>query len=710
MLHRCSSVSVLALLTLAACKPSGASTDPSAAPVSDASEPATGEAPIGPPVRFASVGVPHAGTISAVALDPTGRAALTRDSVGGVRLWAALDGSREPVVVPIRDPHAMALAVHPQGWTLALVDGAGGARIVAVDDAGTNMQALVSLPPTDPLATLQVLPGGDRLVAIGQDHVIRLLARDGHELARLDLPGKRPASLRIAAPSEGEVEVVAVTVGEFDAKANRFAVELVPLEIGDASVAAGPSQRLLLDSPPTFDNPSLAPDGRTAVYLQRQWQGGASWEVHAIQLDDGRERKVDSGLANGQQPRLGLLDGGRVLLDDGTGLGRVVDLREREVELMAVRSSPTVSHLEAVFAGGTRAAPAGGWLAVHDLAHDDLRYLGYEAINVTDVGVSPSGATVAWALGDRVAVEAVGTREVVAIPGTAPTGRRFVEFVDEDRLLTLDWTGGAELLGWRDGEVLDAADLGVHPQTAELVRDGSGDALLLVRSNLWQNPAVVEVRAGGFGRRALAHAAANLAGLRRPAGAAIDEWSAWTLDGSGQVREFTVAELGAGVDIEAAAAAGKTGPFGFPQQLAFDGQGRTWWVNGDAGGTPVVHVAGPSGEVEARLSPGPVVSLHPSPDGRRIAIVQQRDTQQLLTVLDAATLDSAWARPLAGVSGLAWSADGDELGVAAAFSGGVVFDAGDGDPLTARCGLAFEVRRTPPMNLGAGAGPNVCDL
>jgi hypothetical protein len=720
MRHLLLSLSLLSLVSLLSlglgCKPSGASSEPNEGSANGKSGAAHGSGIAGPPIHFASAGVPHSGVISLVALDPTGVAALTRDNVGGVRLWSALDGSREPWVVPVRDPRAMTLAAHERGWTLALIDGAGGARVVGVDPVGA-MQPLASLPPTDPLRALLVLPGGERLLAVGEDHVIRLLGRDGRELARLDLPGRRPASLRISVPrgEGGEAVVVAVTAGEFDAKASRFAVELLPLALGEASLAlAGPGQRIHLDAPPTYDNPSLAPDGRAAVYLQRKWQGGAAWVVHAIQLDDGLERSVDSGLSTGVQPRLGLLAGARVLLDDGTGLGRVVDLREREVELIALRSSPTVSHLESVFAGSIRAAPSGTWLAVHELDSDSLRYLGYDVIHVNDVGLSPSGATVAWALGDRIAVEAVGPNheragEVFEVPGTGPVGSRFVEFVDEEQLLVLDWSGGAELLRWRDGEVVAAVDLASHPQSAELVRNGHGDALLLVRSQLWQNPSVVEIRAGEFGRRVLTHGAANFAGLTVPSGAAIDDWSAWTLDAAGGLRSFTLAELAGGVSIKAAAAAGEPLAFGIPEQLGIDNLGHQYWVRTEQGQI-TLHASGQGRDAATALAPGHVIRISPSPDGGRIAIVQQRDAQQLLTVFDAETLQPQWAQPLPSTNGLAWSDAGERLAIPATFGGGVVFDARDGSPIAARCGLAFEVRSSPPQNFGFGVIPSVCEL
>src|SRR5690606_7055067 len=162
------------------------------------------------------------------------------------------------------------------------------------------------------------------------------------------------------------------------------------------------------------------------------------------------------------------------------GLGRIVDLRERHVELIGLRSTPTVNHVVSAFGGGLRLLPANNWLAVHDLERDDLLYLGYEQINVMDVGLSPSGRTVAWALGDRLAAEVVGEGEVFEIPGTRPISQRFIEFIDEELIVTVDWAGGAKLLRWRDGEVVAEADLANSIQAAELARDGEGNGVMFV--------------------------------------------------------------------------------------------------------------------------------------------------------------------------------------------------------------------------------------
>ena len=716
-----SGLSLLIPILLGGCRPSAptSSPEPPSAVGKHANESSDTklERPSGSPVEFASKGVPHGAPITLIALDPEAKAALSRDMDGSVRFWPALDGSREPLVVPIRDPQAMALGSDGAGgWVLALLDAAGGARLVGVDPGGV-MSPLASLPPTDPITDVAILPGAAQVLVVGSDHVIRLLDRHGTELARLDTPGLRPASLRLATEADNGPRVIAVTAGEFDDDHGRFAVEMIALEVGPDSLALGAlRQTIHLDAPPSADNPKIAPDGRTAVFLQRARLGPATWKVVATQLADGRSVSVDSEAQLRSTLRFGLLPDGRVLLDDGSGLGRIVDLRERQVELVPLRSSPTINHIESTFAGGMRVAPSKNWLAVHDLASDDLRYLGYDQISVVDAGMSPSGGHVAWALSDRVAVEALPSEsseasessgEVFEIPGTRAHGKRFIEFLDEELLLTLDWSGGAQLIRWRDGEVVSAADLGNHVQSATLARDGRGNGAMLVRTNLWKNPTVVELNEREIGRHYLTRSTGNLAGLLAPSDRPVDAWGAWVLDAGGTLQTFSIARLREGLVSESTQDKGERLSFGMPKQFAIDSVGQRFWVQTVS--RPILHVDRGAVIDEVALAPGPVALLVPSRDARRIAVVQQRDTHQLLTVFDSATLQPMWAQPIPPITGLAWSDAGDRLAVPASLGGGAVFDGADGTPVTLRCGLAFEVRRSPPINQGFSKQRSLCD-
>lgn len=704
------------LLALAACKPAGATTSPDATGKRETHEPRKGEPQAEPakPIVFASTGAPHSAPITVVALSPDGKAALTRDTAGGVRMWPALDGSREPLVVPIRDPRSFALGPAEEGgWIAALVDSAGGARVIQIDAAG-KMSPLASLPPMAMLSEMLVLPGGQRLLGVGSDHVIHLYDRKGKELAKLDKPKLRPAALRIALEAEGGPRVFALTAGEFD-KTGRFAVEVLPLVIGDAKLELGTDrQTVLLDAPTTPDNPLIAPDGRSVVYVQKQREGSGSWKVHATQLHDGLSTSVDSELV-GVMPRIALLPKGRVLLDDGGGMGRIADLADKQVEVTALRSSPTVNHLAAVSAGATRAIPSTTWLAVHQLDRDEMLYLGYDPVSVTDVGLAPDNQRVAWALGDRLAVEQLvegGGGEVLEVPGTRGIGFRNVDFIDADKLVALDWSGGAQVIGWRSGEIVDAIDVGNNVSVASYAYSAPGEGVLFVRTNLWQNPLVIELDAGHFAGRHLVYGAANLMGPLSPTGKSIDEWGTWTLDGTAKLRLFTLAELRGGLDTVSAVNRGEVLGQGYPEQYALDAAGHSWWVRTEGVSRPRLYrgkLGTSQSERDVLLPTGFITMLEPSPEGRRIAIAQSRDASQIVSVYDAETLQLLWARPAASVGGIAWSQDGSELAIAGQFAGGVVYGVEDGQVETSRCGLAFQARKTPPVSGGFFQQLSLCE-
>jgi len=733
------------------CKLATSSVTPDAEPGLESDEATAGATP-----TFASAGVPHSNVITIVALDPSGRAAVSVDASGGVRLWPALDGSREPLVVPVQNPRSVTLASDGAGgWIIALVDAGGGARIVGVDQSGA-MQPLASLPPTSLIGAIEVLPGGRGLLSVGTDHTLRLLATDGSELALADANGFRPTQLRLAFdgdPEAGELHVLAVTSGEFNSDKGRFTVEIIPLILGEDSLSLDTAHRqtLDLDAPATPQSLVLSPDGRTLVHLQRQNMGSAGWVLVATQLADGRQVSVDTQVPTGLEPRIGLLPSGRVLVDDGTGMGRIVDLGTREITLEPLRASPTVNHLVVAFAGDTRIAPAGNWLAVHDLEHDKLSYLGYSAINVTDAGLSPTAGHVAWALADRLLVEDLGESEqVFEVPHSRGTNLRLVDFVDEDRLVTVDWIGGAELITWRDGEVVDAIDLGNNIQLADFARHAEG-GILLARTNLWQNPTLVALRGDGFEGGYLLPTPTHLTGIMARAGSALDSCGSWALDGSGHLRHFDLSSLRAGIDVKSALeATGELLPFGVPEQLVEGPRGELYWARTEAN-HPVLHVhepgeandssAHPASSKPARaptsepvahaqdaqgqdvqgqgqgvqderrieLAPGFIALMDLSPDGRRLAIVQQRDPGQVLTIYDTRSLSPLWAQPIPPTQSLAWSDDGQSIVVPAQLGGGGVFGP-TGEVQSARCGLSFERRHTPPVNNGFFNQLSICEL
>src|SRR5688572_19947114 len=114
------------VLLMAACG-SGSSTEQKPPP-----EPApiAAKKPLGP------ITGAHGGPINAIAVTSDGRAAVTADITGGMRLWPTLDGTREPIVIKAASPAALAIAHDASGFAIAVTDSANQVELVRLDNKG----------------------------------------------------------------------------------------------------------------------------------------------------------------------------------------------------------------------------------------------------------------------------------------------------------------------------------------------------------------------------------------------------------------------------------------------------------------------------------------------------------------------------------------------------------------------------------------------
>lgn len=140
---------------------------------------------------------PSGGAIAALAVTPDGTAAVTSDELGGVRLWPALDGSREPRVVVVPEPHALAIGVRADGFAIAVLDASGGLYLANVDRDGRS-RSHVTVASDPAYVGIAMTPGG--LLAWRADQTVVLLDGDGATLGQLaTLPGERIVTLAVAA-------------------------------------------------------------------------------------------------------------------------------------------------------------------------------------------------------------------------------------------------------------------------------------------------------------------------------------------------------------------------------------------------------------------------------------------------------------------------------------------------------------------------------
>ena len=177
------------------------------------------------PLR-ASITSSPAGTIEAIAVTADGRAAVATDTTGGMRLWPALDGSKEPVIVDLPSARELALARHGDDFDIALRDDVGG-LVIATVDAGGRTLAHASLAAEPAFTGLAATSHG--VLAWRADHVVVEIGSDGAIRARLPV---EPGQQLVDVGTNATRAVALVRDGN-----NRLRARLV--EVGDGKLAWG---------------------------------------------------------------------------------------------------------------------------------------------------------------------------------------------------------------------------------------------------------------------------------------------------------------------------------------------------------------------------------------------------------------------------------------------------------------------------------------
>jgi hypothetical protein len=150
------------------------------------------EAPPAPPTPLwtGRHGVP----IAAVFATEDGVAAVTIDESNYARLWPALDGTREPLVLPLAMPREAVVVRDGDGFAIAALDVSGGFEVLAINAAG-ELVSHIKREPEPGVAAIVPHDGG--FLALHRDQTLELL----------DTKGVRRAAL-LAAPGEHVVKLL----------------------------------------------------------------------------------------------------------------------------------------------------------------------------------------------------------------------------------------------------------------------------------------------------------------------------------------------------------------------------------------------------------------------------------------------------------------------------------------------------------------------
>lgn len=194
-------------------------------------------------------GRPHSANIREVAATEQGDAAVSLDLVGGLRVWTALDGTKEPVPISAPAPTQIAVAGTAFEVIVAVLDQAGSAHVLRFSRDGA-LRGRTQVAGDVPI--IEIVALGDHLLALRADQSLEELDGAGAVRSRLAAdPGERIATIAVRAGG-----VIAVIAGD-DGMSNvvrwiehtdRLAWgqrTMLPAAIDPASVALSPSHRLL---------------------------------------------------------------------------------------------------------------------------------------------------------------------------------------------------------------------------------------------------------------------------------------------------------------------------------------------------------------------------------------------------------------------------------------------------------------------------------
>lgn len=283
--------------------------------------------------------------IHLLAATEDGTAAVSVDMEHGARLWPTLDGTREPVVIALDNPVALAIARDADGFAIAELDEAGTARLLAVGPEGRVRKT------TELAANARAIALTPRAaIVLGDDRVVELIDRDG-------------TRHRLAPPPGVAVEDIAYRSGAALAIVSGHRAQWIDLA---TSRWGAPIARALPDGAEA----ELSAD-RQHLLLHRE---RSTWLVD---------------LAGTAKPKE--ITGNCVSVDGATEL-----CSENGVDAWLMGPEPLGVHVNVVGAiaagGGHGIAATGGSLAIMDREH--TKYLGYGVADFAHVRSAPFGLVV----------------------------------------------------------------------------------------------------------------------------------------------------------------------------------------------------------------------------------------------------------------------------------------------------------------------------
>ncbi len=153
-------------------------------------------------------GTPHGSGVEVIAITEAGDAALTADELGTVRLWPALDGTRQAIPIATMAPARLALGTRGDELVATLVDRARAARVIRLGRDGT-VHGRAQL--AGDVAIRQVVAVGADVLVRRADETIERFDADGVQRGRIAArPGERVGAIA----SRGGAALASIISGE----------------------------------------------------------------------------------------------------------------------------------------------------------------------------------------------------------------------------------------------------------------------------------------------------------------------------------------------------------------------------------------------------------------------------------------------------------------------------------------------------------------
>ena len=605
---------------------------------------------------------PHGGSIVTLALSPDGHTALSADELGGIRLWPAIDGTREPVIVEMPVPKQLAVGKRADGYLAASLDEVGGLYIARLDAAGRQLSHTVA--GVDPAFTGMAMTGTGLLLAWRADQTLLLLDVDGATRHRLTTePRQRIVSIAVRGN-----RALAVLAREGDKRQARW-LELAP------RLAWGAWIELEGELPGAVDA-ALSPSGKRMAVLIRNERVVSA---HVFDLT-GKRKVIASGTFSGTNADVGFIDDDHVALGGFEGISWIdLTVAKPTVTPLAPLARGVRTQAVLATADGHAVSAANGELTISTplLTY----YLGYDTVSPRIAEVAPDGQLLIGVGENMVLLD----RELRATP---------TAFAKTSPVVTeLRWLGGEDWLVQSTTPGDSTMQIAVMNATgSHVVRKGFRDAQIL------QYEPTTQLATMSFG------ATSEVARFDRKGRSLERLASVAKASPYDQVLLVPVApSLARGTQVVQVTMREKSVVKWIRDPRALDRPSATVTVDGpfagaDSAGNVYMWRNTPGGALELVIytdgkpvrtlpSTGPV-AVWPEPSGKRYVEV----AQSTVTLYDA-TGTQLWVQQLATSQEALWLTDGS---IAITSAGGIArLDPATGAVAAARCGWRFGLSTKP---------------